>query len=297
MTEAPLRTAWTQSVAKGATPDSDALRGHLRQIHHDHAGFTERCAGQCRDAQGRTTYDWLVEAINIDSHRSVLDLGCGSGALLALCHARLPTNTRLAGLDMSRDELALAAARLPEGRAELSEGCAQSLDPFADASVDVVLCHWALTLMDPVAPVLSEIARVLAPGGRFAALVDGPMDSAPGYEAVHHLIYAHVQRELPAYGRVDLGDPRVRRAADLLRLAEAAFPNATPYCEPNVVSLTGPSEEVARQAAGFFYATFVLSPPAMAEMLRELIRLLERQADSKTVTFSMPVNRLLVTLG
>lgn len=296
MTQAPLRTAWTHSVAQGATPDADALRGHLRQIHHDHTGFTERCAGQCRDAQGRTTYDWLVEAIDTESHRSVLDLGCGSGALLELCHARLPTSTRLAGLDMSRDELALAAARLPEGRADLYEGRAQSLDHFASASVDVVLCHWALTLMDPVAPVLSEIARVLALGGRFAALVDGPMDSAPGYEAVHHLIYAHVQRELPAYGRVDLGDPRVRRAADLVRLAEAAFPNATLSCEPNVVFLTGPSGEVAREAAGFFYATYVLSPPAMAEMLRELTWLLERQAGSKTVTFLMPVNRLSVTL-
>ncbi|MEM6742214.1 MAG: class I SAM-dependent methyltransferase [Pseudomonadota bacterium] len=297
MTEAPLRTDWTRRVAEGATPDADALRGHLRAIHRDHPGFTERCAGQCRDAQGRTTYDWLVEAVDVERHRSALDLGCGSGALLELCHARLPAGTRLAGLDMSRDELALAAARLPEGRADLHEGRAQSLAPFADASIDVVLCHWALTLMDPVAPVLSEVARILAPGGRFAALVDGPMERAPGYEAVHDLIYAHVQRELPDYGRLDLGDPRVRNSRDILLLAEAAFPGAERRCEPNVVSLTGPSAEVAREAAGFFYAAFVLSAAARAEMLRDLAGLLERQAGSTTVVFAMPVNRLWVTLG
>lgn len=50
MTHAPLRTDWTRMVAAGAAPDADALRGHLRSIHRDHAGFTERCAGQCRDA-------------------------------------------------------------------------------------------------------------------------------------------------------------------------------------------------------------------------------------------------------
>ncbi|WP_371039531.1 class I SAM-dependent methyltransferase, partial [Rhodosalinus sp. FB01] len=104
-----------------------------------------------------------------------------------LCHATLPGALRLVGVDMSPDELALARARLPEGRARLIEAQAQRLDALADGAVDVALCHWALTLMDPVAPVLEEVARVLAPGGRFAALVDGPMEAAPGYADVHDL--------------------------------------------------------------------------------------------------------------
>ena len=181
MTDAPLRTDWTRLVGGGTAPDADALRGHLRSIHRDNAGFTERCAGQCRDAAGRTTYDWLMAAVDPVAHHSVLDLACGSGALLALCDAGLPATTRLAGLDMSPDELDLAHKRLPAGRARLIEGRAQHLDAFADGSVDAVLCHWALTLMDPVQPVLAEIARVLDPRGRFAAIVDGPMALAPGY--------------------------------------------------------------------------------------------------------------------
>jgi SAM-dependent methyltransferase len=198
---------------------------------------------------------------------------------------------------MSPDELALAADRLPAGRVALHEGRAQALDAFADASVDAVLCHWALTLMDPVRPVLGEIARILRPGGRFAALVDGPMDAAPGYAAVHDLIYRHVQDALPAYGRLELGDPRVRDTRDLTALARSTFPGASVLCAPNVVSLSGPAEIVAQEAAGFFYAAFVLSGAARAEMLRELSALLAaRAAAADTVTFSMPVNRLLVTL-
>ena len=35
--------------------------------------------------------------------------------------------------------------------------------------------------MNPITPVLNEVRRVLSSGGKFAALVNGPMDAAPGY--------------------------------------------------------------------------------------------------------------------
>jgi SAM-dependent methyltransferase len=283
-------------LVRGAAPDPAALRAHLRAVHHEHAGFTESCATLCRDAAGRTTYDWLAEAVQPDRHRSVLDLACGSGVLLDLCHASLPPETRLVGIDMSPDELALARARLPERRARLVEAEAQRLDFLPDASIDVALCHWALTLMDPVAPVLAEIARVLAPGGRFAAIVDGPMDAAPGYGAVHDLIYGHVQAALPAYGEVDLGDPRVRTADDLLALARAAFPGGEIRVETTLVTMSGPAETLAQETAGFFYAAFVLSPGARLRMLADLAGLLSATARGGAPSFAMPVNRLVVDL-
>lgn len=294
MSEPVLRTAWTETVARGEQPDASALREHLRAVHRDHPGFTEACAGQCRDAQGRTSYEWLAEAVRPDRHRRVLDLACGSGALLAILDARLPASARLMGVDMSPDELALARARLPEDRATLVEGKAQDID-LDDGSLDAVVCHWALTLMDPVAAVLDEVARVLAPGGRFAALVDGPAETAPGYAAVHDLIYGHVQAALPAYGRIELGDPRVRHAPDLLELARAAFPGATMRIETEVVRLRGPAKEVAREAAGFFYAAFALAPDARAAMLHDLAALLS-EPDRTSAAFAMPVNRLVVDL-
>ncbi len=297
MTDAPLRTDWTDTLARGAAPDPEALRAHLRAIHHDHAGFTESCAMRCRDAEGRTSYAWLAEAVEPDRHRVLLDLACGSGPLLQLCHATFPAGMRLIGVDMSPDELALARARLPEGRAQLTEAQAQRLDALGDGSVDVALCHWALTLMDPVAPVLEEVARVLAPGGRFAALVDGPAEAAPGYAAVHDLIYAHVQADLPAYGTVDLGDPRVRSSADLVELARAAFSSASVRVETGVVAMSGPAETLAQEAAGFFYAAFVLAPAARLRMFADLARLLSDMAVAGPPTFAMPINRLVVDLA
>lgn len=299
----PLRSDWTESLASGERPDADALRRHLRAVHRDHAGFTETCARACRDTVGRSSYEWLAEVVPNADGGHVLDLACGSGPLLEILHAR-EAGLRLTGADMCPEELALARNRLPDGAAEFLQTDAQDMAALSDGSVDVVLCHWALTLMDPVAPVLDEVRRVLAPGGKFAALVDGPMDSAPGYESVHDLIYGHVQTELPGYGEVDLGDPRVRDMDSLIDLVRAAFPDADVAVETGVVTMEGPRDEVAEAAAGFFYAAFVLSPERRAQMLRDLATLLTTSTATSEPPegrdprgcFAMPVNRLLVAL-
>jgi methylase of polypeptide subunit release factors len=65
--------------------------------------------------------------------RSVLDLGCGDGALLALLIAE-PSIERLVGLDVSLEALALARQRLgaaaaPDGRVGLVHGSFTQPDP------------------------------------------------------------------------------------------------------------------------------------------------------------------------
>lgn len=299
MTDGPaLRTDWTDALAQGAVPDAAALRAHLRQVHRDHTGFTERCATRCRDAAGRTSYQWLSEAVDPRVHASLLDLACGSGPLLALCHERFSADLALIGVDMAPEELALARARLPAGRVRLIEAQAQALDMLPDGSVDIALCHWALTLMDPVAPVLAEMARVLSPTGRFAAVIDGSVDTAPGYAEVNDIIYAHVRDEVPGYGDVDLGDPRIRESGSLTALVRDAFPKAKVAVEPNLVTMQGPAEEIAREAAGFFYSAFVLPADRHAVMLAELASHLGATGPSAGVgRFCMPINRLVVSRG
>ena len=279
-----LDTAWTRSLARGEAPDGASLRDHLLAVHGANAGFTEACASRCQDDQGRSSYAWLAEAIDPPRHRNVLDLACGShGAAI-----------RMTGVDMSEAELALARARVPSAELALHRGLAQDMAFLDDASQDAVLCHWALTLMDPVAPVLREVRRVLRPGGTFAAIVDGEMDQAPGYRAVHDLIYGWVQHAYPAYGRFELGDARVRDTEALAALAGELFDDAQVRIEPNVLYLSDPPETLAREAAGFFYAAFVLSAESNAAMLDDLSRLL-RETGGDRPTFAMPINRLVVT--
>ena len=293
-----LSSIWTDSLANNQQPGDKALLAHLRTVHQNNAGFTEKCASSCRDKAGRNSYEWLAEIVpDVDGIR-VLDLACGSGPLLKILYDR-NKKFKLKGADISPEELELAKARLPKGSVDLLELKAQNLTAIDDNSIDVVLCHWALTLMNPITPVLNEIRRVLSSGGKFAALVNGPMDAAPGYNDVHNLIYKYVQAKLPRYGEIDLGDPRIRSTDSLKNLLSEAFPDANISIETSMVSMEGPVAEVAETTAGFFYASFILPPETRKILLSELSNLLVVSKQSgdqeRRGRFSMPINRLVVT--
>ncbi len=292
-----LNSIWTKSLARNLHPNGNALVDHLKTIHQENTGFTEACASSCRDEAGRNSYEWLSEVVPDNVSLSVLDLACGSGPLLKILFDR-NKNLNLKGIDMCPEELVLAKTRLKNSGVNLIESKAQNLKAINDNSIDIVLCHWALTLMDPIVPVLDEIKRVLTSEGQFAALVDGPMNEASGYEEVHDLIYSYVQEEIPSYGEIDLGDPRIRGSESLSNLAHKAFPEASVTIETNVVSMEGPVTKVAEIAAGFFYAAFILKPEKRKLMIKNLSNML---AISKVSTdnerqgrFSMPISRLLV---
>ncbi len=293
-----VNSNWTDSVAHNLHPDGNALVDHLRAVHQEHTGFTEVCASSCRDQAGRNSYEWLAELVPHQEGLRILDLACGSGPLLKILFDR-NKNLNLKGVDMCPEELALAKTRLVNTGVNLIESKAQNLTAINDNSIDTVLCHWALTLMDPVAPVLDEVKRVLTSKGRFAAIVDGPMNSVPGYTEVHNLIYSYVQEEIPNYGEIDLGDPRIRGSKSLSNLLHKVFPEANVTIETNVVSMEGPVTQVAEIAVGFFYAAFVLKPEKKKLIITSLSNLL---ATSKETTdgeiqgrFSMPISRILVS--
>ena len=152
--------------------------------------------------------------------------------------------------------------------------------------------------MNPITPVLNEVSRVLSSGGRFAALINGPMNAAPGYIDIHNLIYGYVQDKIPKYGEIDLGDPRIRSADSLSNLVHESFPETNVTVETSVVSMEGPVAEVAETAAGFFYASFILSPEIRMTMLTKLSDLLviskQKEGFERQGRFAMPISRLLI---
>ena len=117
-------------------------------------------------------------------------------------------------------------------------------------------------------------------------------------DRVHDLIYSYVQEEIPSYGEIDLGDPRIRGSESLSNLVRKAFPEANVTIETNVVSMEGPATQVAEIVAGFFYAAFVLKPEKRKFMIASLSNLLATFKESTDAErqgrFSMPISRLLV---
>jgi len=102
---------------------------------------------------------YLCEKTHLDQAHAVLEVGCGTGAILGW----LPdcTSATLHGLDIDFPALKFARSQTP---ALLTNGDAMHL-LYASASFDAVCCHYLLLwLADPI-PALQEIRRVLKPGG------------------------------------------------------------------------------------------------------------------------------------
>jgi demethylmenaquinone methyltransferase/2-methoxy-6-polyprenyl-1,4-benzoquinol methylase len=111
----------------------------------------------------------LVDAVGADADDVVLDVATGTG-LVAVELARR-YGCRVVGLDRSADMLTEASRRnglitgLVNARAERL--------PFADATFDHLTFTYLLRYVEDPAATVAELARVLRPGGRLAALEFG----------------------------------------------------------------------------------------------------------------------------
>ncbi|MCC5655480.1 class I SAM-dependent methyltransferase [Nostoc sp. XA010] len=114
----------------------------------------------------RAVHKRLLEYIDLPESANVLDIGCGTGRLLERLATQFP-DLQAIGLDLSANMLRVARqSNRHRPRLIYVEGKAESL-PFADAQFDGVFS--TISFLHYLEPnqVLSEIARVLSPGGRF----------------------------------------------------------------------------------------------------------------------------------
>lgn len=97
----------------------------------------------------------------------VLDLGCGAGTDTLIAAQMVGAEGYVTGIDMTPEMLDRARASAAEmaTSVDLVEGEAESL-PFADESFDVIVSNGVIDLIPDKDAVLSEMFRVLRPGGR-----------------------------------------------------------------------------------------------------------------------------------
>lgn len=102
----------------------------------------------------------LVAAAAPYAHARILDVGCGTGAVSRAAHAAVD-GAAVVAVDPALDML--EAAR--RGGAEAVVNASLPHLPFVDASFDVVLCAFVLTHVDDPDAALTDMKRVLRPGG------------------------------------------------------------------------------------------------------------------------------------
>ena len=123
--------------------------------------------GDFAGAQGRLD-QLMLDLADISDGQSVLDIGCGFGGTLARInddHAQM----RLTGVNIDRRQIDICRTIVARAENHLTWHIADAtVLPFADATVDRVLCVEAMFHFASRRRLFAEAARVLKPGGVMA---------------------------------------------------------------------------------------------------------------------------------
>lgn len=164
-----------------------------------HAGIYEMC---------KDDYPQMLEELELEPFEDALDVGCGTGAVLELLHARYPSK-HLTGLDLTPGMIDVARAKQLDN-VSFVVGDAEAL-PFEPRSFDAVLCSNSFHHYPHPERFFAEVARVLRPGGRLV-LRD--------YTSNDVAVWLMNNIELPLARLLGHGDVRILKLSELRALVE-----------------------------------------------------------------------------
>jgi SAM-dependent methyltransferase len=193
--------------------------------------------GNCRE------YVAMQHRLDVSERDHLLDVACGSGLALELSSLRGATG---AGIDASERLVAIARERNPA--AEIVVGDMNAL-PWDDSTFTVATSFRGIWGTTPAA--MSQIYRVLIPGGRIGFTVWGHIKASPGAWALAPFRLATVpkvenQAAMVALGRPGVGEDLLARNGfiDIVRFeVPFAWEFADPETYARALASTGPAYE------------------------------------------------------
>jgi SAM-dependent methyltransferase len=167
----------------------------------------------------------LVDDLKIAPGDVVVDVACGPGSVTRIAAEAAGADGRVIGCDISEGMLEVARMKPP-----LDEECAPieyhqapaDALPVEDASADVVLCQQGLQFFPDKVAAVTEMHRVLRPGGRLGIAVWASIDGTPVFKVLADAVEAVCGEEVASrYRGGPWGFPEIAPLGAVIR--EAGF--------------------------------------------------------------------------
>jgi SAM-dependent methyltransferase len=286
---------FSEKLLQGLATTDEDWSEHLIEAHKTAPSMTPHAFAPYRTSEGLNSYEILARSIVAPaSDVSVLDLACGDGYLLQFLLPRISPSSRVFGVDMSEGELAVARRSYGDPRVSFLNAKAQTL-PLPPLSVDLAYCHMAFMLMLPVEPVVSELARVIKPGGKFSAII-GNRKSSGFFSEIQQLVFRFLDSRYPRIKETKSGDPRVQSEDGLKQLfnPDRGFSDTIKVFEFELIVATS-REGVWNMMRDMYFIG--LLPDDQKEALRkELGAFVDTRCDeSGNISFGFPMKKFSVS--
>jgi SAM-dependent methyltransferase len=194
-----------------ASQDDRRLRGVLGRRRAKSRAFFASAAGQWDTLRenlfGDTFFLWAVLGL-IDPALVVGDLGCGTGQL---SHTIAPYVNTVISVDASTDMLDAARQRLHDfGNVDIRQGELESL-PIENEALHAAMLSLVLHYSPDPARALTEVARVLRPGGRVLVVDMLPHDRQEYQQQMGHVWLGFSDKQITKFlTGAGFSDARIR---------------------------------------------------------------------------------------
>lgn len=134
-----------------------------------------------------------IEAIGIDPGDRVIDVACGTGIISRVLEDRHPDLARIVGVDLNVSMIEKSRSLTSGNRIEWYQSDVAGL-PFQDHSFSLAICQQGLQYFPRKESALSEIRRVVEPGGRLALTVWS--GASPLFVAIARALETHIDKDV-----------------------------------------------------------------------------------------------------